>query len=128
MSSKIKIIHAKEFVRATSEGRVDLEAGKRLITDIMDATAHLEEFEILLDTRRVEVPLPMGELWLLAQHLLGYRGRWARRTAVLCPFERFDHVRFFASCAEEAGLNVAAFSSYEDAINWLIAGESALPP
>ena len=127
MSAKIELIEARDFVRAAPGGKVDLEAGKRLLTQIMEATVHLEEFEILIDVRRVEgAPLPAHELWLLAQHLLTYRERLQRRTAVLCPIERFDHARFFALCAEHGGLNVAAFSSYEDAINWLIAGESAL--
>jgi hypothetical protein len=40
---------------------------------------------------------------------------------VLCPLEKFDNARFFALCAENRGVNVHAFTSYEDAMEWLIA-------
>lgn len=33
--------------------------------------------------------------------------------------ERFDQARFFALCAENQGFNVQAFTSYEEAMEWL---------
>ena len=49
-----------------------------------------------------------------------YRKTFARRTAILCPIERFDHARFFALCAEHRGFNIQAFTSYEEAMEWLL--------
>ena len=42
------------------------------------------------------------------------------RTAVLCPVAKFDRAKFFVVCAENRGLNVRAFVSYEDAMEWLL--------
>jgi hypothetical protein len=64
--------------------------------------------------------LTAGELWYLSEQLAKYRRAFSRRTAVLCPVEKFDHTRFFALCAENQGCNVRAFDSYEDAMEWLI--------
>jgi len=41
---------------------------------------------------------------------------------VLCPLEKFDHSRFFALCAENRGFSIRAFTSYEEAMEWLIVG------
>jgi hypothetical protein len=43
------------------------------------------------------------------------------KTAVLCPRERFDYGEFFALCAESKGFEVRAFTSYEEAFEWLLA-------
>jgi len=48
-----------------------------------------------------------------------------RKIAVLCPVERFDDAAFFALCAENRGFRVKAFTSFEDAIDWLIEMEPA---
>jgi hypothetical protein len=34
--------------------------------------------------------------------------------------EKFDRARFFALCAENKGFNVEAFTSYEEAMDWLL--------
>ena len=50
-----------------------------------------------------------------------------RRTAVLCPAERFDHARFFSMCAERHGLDIRAFLDYEHAMEWLVASDRKQP-
>ena len=64
--------------------------------------------------------LPATSLWSLAEQLVRYRKTFSHRTAVLCPIERFDHLRFFALCAENRGFNIQAFTSYEEAMEWLL--------
>jgi hypothetical protein len=39
--------------------------------------------------------------------------------------EQFDYAGFFALCAQNRGFQVSAFTSFEDAIEWLIEGEVA---
>jgi hypothetical protein len=51
-----------------------------------------------------------------------FRNNFARRTAILCPLEKFDRSRFFALCAENRGFNIQVFTSYEEAMEWLIGG------
>ncbi|HEX6690120.1 MAG TPA: hypothetical protein VF110_03135 [Burkholderiales bacterium] len=120
MPNNIKVIHASDFIRAQPEGPAHLEEAERLLKEIADASAGLSDFEILVDTRRVTGSLSAPDLWTLAQKLARFRLGAARRTAILCPIEKFDHSRFFALCAENRGFNIQAFTSYEEAMEWLI--------
>lgn len=120
MPKNVKVIQAREFVRGTPEGRVYLDEAEQLLKDIAAAGAGLEGFHVLVDTRRVSAGLSATELWYLSDKLARLRRDERRRIAILCPTERFDHTRFFALCAENRGLNVQAFSAYEDAMEWLL--------
>ena len=121
MPGTVKVIQAREFIRARPDGEANLEAAEELLKDIAEAGEGLEAFEILVDTRDVSGRLSAASLWSLAERLVRYRKTFAHRTAVLCPVERFDHARFFALCAENKGFNLRAFTSYEDAMEWLLA-------
>ena len=120
MSANVKVIHAREFVRAQPDGQAHLDSALQLLKDIALAGEGLEDFEILVDTRHVSGSLSATDLWTLAERLARFRKTFARRTAVLCPMERFDHARFFTLCAENHGFNIRAFTSYEEAMEWLI--------
>jgi hypothetical protein len=120
MPTDIRLIHAHDFVRATAEGELDFETSKKALIEIASATAHLVDFEILLDTRKADVQMSAINLWYLAAELSNLRKTFSRKTAVLCPVERFDDATFFALCSENRGLRIKAFTSFEDAINWLI--------
>ena len=122
MPAHVKVIRAREFVRATPEGEANLQSAGKLLKDIAQAGRGLEEFEVLVDTREVSGKMSAADLWTLAEKLVRLRETFAHRTAILCPLERFDHARFFALCAEHKGFNIRAFTSYEDAMEWLIAG------
>ncbi|HVN31830.1 MAG TPA: hypothetical protein VMT45_07560 [Thermoanaerobaculaceae bacterium] len=127
MATNVRIVHARDFIRATPEGRLDLEESKRLLAEIATAALPLTGYQILLDTRRAQVAMSVTDLWYLATdfwdiagEIVNPRGRLPRRTAVLCPLVGFDRASFFALCAENQGLHVRAFTSFEDAIEWLI--------
>ena len=122
MPTNVKIIHASDFIRARPEGPAQLEDAEQMLKDIAVAGAGLDSYEVLVDTRRVTGSLSATDLWTLAQQLVRFRTTFAHRTAILCPLEKFDHSRFFALCAENRGFNIQAFTSYEEAIEWLIAG------
>ena len=127
MPSNIKVIQASDFIRASPEGKASIEKAEQLLKSIADAGAGLEGFHVLVDTRRVSEGLTATELWYLADKLAHYRRTFGNKTAILCPVERFDHSRFFALCAENKGFNVPAFTSYEDAMEWLLADSDAPP-
>ena len=63
----------------------------------------------------------MSDLWYLAAQLSKVDETFSRKTAVLCPRERFDKAAFFALCAQNRGFPVRAFTSFEDAIAWPVA-------
>ena len=58
----------------------------------------------------------------LAGSLDQFRGTFLRKTAVLCPRERFDNAKFFSLLAGSHGFrHIRAFLNYEDAMEWLLA-------
>ena len=121
MPTNIKIIHSQDFIRATLEGQLDFEKSKRLLMELASTSAQLVDYEILIDTRKAQLEMSVTNLWYMAVELSNLHKIFARKTAVLCPLERFDHAEFFALCAKNRGLRVSAFTSFEDAIEWLIA-------
>jgi hypothetical protein len=120
VAANVKVIRARDFVRASASGEANLEKAEQLLRDIALAGSGLDDFEILVDTRDVFGMLSANDLWTLAERLARYRKTFARRTAVICPVEKFDHTRFFALCADNHGFNIQAFTSYEDAMEWLL--------
>ena len=122
MPSNIRIIHAHDFIRAAPEGELDLKESQKLLNEIASASAHLVNYEILLDIRKAKLEMSATDLWYLAAELCNFRDAlFPMKIAILCPLERFDHAGFFALCAKNRGFQVRAFTSFEDAIEWLIA-------
>lgn len=119
MARKIRIVNARDFVSAKADGTLDLEEGEQLLREVVGVSDPLEEFDILVDTRDAVSVLSATDLWFLADRLLRHPKTFAGRTAILCPDERFDHAAFFALCAESKGVDMQAFTSYEEAMNWL---------
>lgn len=120
MPANVRVIHSRDFIRARADGNAELETAEQLLRDIAHAGAGIEELDVLIDTRHVSGGLSATDLWTLAERLARYRRTFARRTAILSPIERFDQARFFALCAENHGFNIRAFTSYEEAMEWLL--------
>jgi len=119
MPTDIKIISAYDFVRATASGEFDFEMSKKALIEVASATAHLVNYRILLDTRKTQMQIAAGDLWHLARELSNLGKAFCQKTAVLCPTERFDDAAFFALCGQNRGFRIQAFTSFEDAIDWL---------
>ena len=120
----VKVIHGRDFVRAQPAGDLHIEDSLRLLLDIAAAAAKLKEHDVVLDMRHVDSHLSAADLWTLAHKLTEYREVFTRKTAVLCPLERFDKARFFAMSAENHGFNIRAFTDYESAMEWILFEES----
>ena len=120
MPANVKVIRASEFIRAQADGQANLEKAEQILNDIAHAGAGLNDFDILIDIRKIEGTLSAKELWGLAEKLVSHRGTFDRRTAILCPLINFDHAKFFALCAENRGFNIHVFTAYEDAMEWLL--------
>jgi hypothetical protein len=89
--------------------------------EIASASAPLVDYEIILDTRKAQTEMSITDLWHLAAELSNFRKAFSRKNAVLCPLERFKYAEFFVLVAQNRGFPVRAFTSFEDAIEWLIA-------
>jgi len=122
MSTNIRIVHAHEFIKATPEGHLDLDKTKELLKEIVAASGPSSDYEVFLDVRKTQPELSIADLWYLAAELSNFRKAFSRKTAVLCSGERSDYAEFLALCAQNRGMNVNAFTSFEAAIEWLIEG------
>jgi hypothetical protein len=120
MATNVTIIHAQDFVRSTPDGLLDLATSTKGLKDIATASAPLAEYKILLDTRHALVKMSITDLWYLAAELGNLGTAFLQKTAVLCPVGDFDQAGFFALCANNRGYPINAFTSFEDAIEWLI--------
>jgi hypothetical protein len=124
MSTQVCVIHPSDFLRVRTDGRVDLEAGKRLLETVAEAAKPLERYDVLIDIRGAVGRLTADELHELAGSLIRFRQTFLHKTAVLCPRERFDNARFFSLLAASYGFNsIRAFLSFEDAMEWLMAAQ-----
>jgi hypothetical protein len=94
MAVNVKVIRLSDFVRADPEGPASLELAEQLLRDIAQAGARLEDFHVLVNTRRVTVGLTPAELWQLAERLSSYRRKLRDKTAILCPAQRPLRSRF----------------------------------
>ncbi len=123
MSINIRIIHAHEFIKATLEGQLDLDKVKRLLVEIASASGPSFHYEVIIDARKVQSELSIADLWYVVSDLSELHEAFSRKTAVLCPVERFHFGEFLALCAQNRGLQVNAFTSFEAAMEWLIEEE-----
>jgi hypothetical protein len=120
VARKVRIVTCRDFVSAKPEGVLNLEESEQLLRDVVTTSDPAEtELDILVDTRDAESVLSATDLWYLADRLQRHPKTFTGRTAILCPAERFDHAAFFALCAENQGIDMRAFTSYEEAMRWL---------
>ena len=119
MTTQVKIIRAKDFIKATPEGDLDLAKSQALLLNVGAAKTALQDYAVILDTRRAESKLSAYELWYLASELQKVSDSSLRRTAIICPEKRFERAKFFALCAEGKGFEMRAFVTFEEAMDWL---------
>jgi hypothetical protein len=120
MPSHIKIIHAHELIKASPDGQFDLEKSGKLIERISIASDSMKDYEIIVDTRRMRTIMSITDLYYLAAELAKFRKHSLKKIAIICQIPRLDYAAFFAVCSQNRGFNVNAFSSYENAMEWLI--------
>jgi hypothetical protein len=121
MPTDIRIIHAHDFIKATPEGHLDFEESKKLLIEIAAASRSMIYYEIILDTRQAKAVMSGIQLWDLAGELIKYHAAFSRKIAVICSLAQFDYAEFFARCAQERGFKISAFTTLDDAIDWLTA-------
>jgi hypothetical protein len=121
MPTNIRIIHGHEFIKATPEGLLDFEKTKKVLKALALASEHLADHEVILDTRKSHAVMSLSDLHKLVTELSEFPNGFARKTAILCPAVQSEGAELAALCAQNRGFNVRAFTSFEDAIEWLSA-------
>ena len=124
MPTNLRIIRVRDFLKVTPQGVQDFNTLKQDVAEAASMPGAFIDYDVLLDTRGAEIHLSVVDVWELAANLAKtvHRGTAKSFTAkipVLCPVEHFDRAKFFELCAINQGLNVRAFTSFEDLFEWL---------
>jgi hypothetical protein len=122
MPTNVRVVHSWDFVRATADGRVDFDSARNMLRTLAAAAAPLDDCEMLIDIRDAVGHLTPDEIQRLAATLAEFQRTFTRKTAILCPRERFESSFLFSTLAAHHGFGrIRAFIAYEDAMEWLIA-------
>lgn len=119
MTSDIRVIHVREFLQATVQGEFDLASSKELLLEIANAAPTSEALNILIDIREAPANLSLREISELATEFEKLQLGTGRKTAVLTEPRRFENAHFFSVSARNMGSSVQAFTSFEEAFDWL---------
>ena len=118
MPADIRVIHVRDFLKATVQGTFDLDGSKEALAQIAEATIS-SDAGIMIDVREAPSDLSVSQLSQLATEFNRLHLGTGRKTAVLTTPDRFDNSHFFAVTARGMGRDVQAFTSFEEAFDWL---------
>ena len=124
MPVDLRIIRVRDFVELATRGSRDLASMKTALAEAASTYGAFSQYDLLVDTRGAETQLSVLDIWELAAYAAkvvhqGPPESFTAKIAVLCPLEDFDRAKFFELCAENRGLNIRAFTSFEDVFEWL---------
>jgi hypothetical protein len=124
--TNITIVQTGDFIRARTDGKLDLDTSRKLLVDVVSAMRTTDEHNVLIDTRAASPTLlSKTDLWNLGV-AAGTQPALARgRVALLVPLDKQDDAEFFEDIARLEGANVRAFTDFESAISWLIMREQS---
>ena len=119
MPTYLQVIHAKEFVKATPEGLLDLQETTRMLSELASLSPPGHDYHILIDTRHAQVEMSLADLHDIASEAGERHIPYGCKVAMLCPPKDLEDARFLELCSQNRGINAAAFVSFEEAISWL---------
>jgi hypothetical protein len=114
MAADIGVIAVREFLETTGEGTYNFERGKAFLQSIAPA-----DFHVLLDVREAPYSLTLADISTLAVEFTRLQIGVGRKIAVVIETDRYDDAQFFAVSARSMGNRVQAFTSFEEAHEWL---------
>jgi hypothetical protein len=121
MDLNIRIIHAHDFLKTTPTFHVDLEASKQFFLKLARENAAPRQYDLLIDLRRTTGNLSIPEITEVVKVLIEHRDSFRSKIAIMTtPGVKLENAKFAALYANNRGFQVAAFTDFEEAINWLM--------
>jgi hypothetical protein len=117
MVPEVTLAEAPTFVRATVKGKPDLEGALQAMRLIAEGAA--PAVNLLIDIRPAPAFLNLVQVAEIVAEFDRLRLGSGRKVAVLTEEERFDNAQFFAVSRRGRGEDVQAFTSFEEAFDWL---------
>jgi len=123
-----RLISAKEFIRTTTSGKPDLEESKRVLVELAEILEPPADYDILVDCREAHGTLTYADIYELAMELCRHPSAFRNKVAVLTRSDsQWDKASLFEVFARGRGYNVAAFTDFEEVIEWLSEGRYISP-
>ncbi len=124
MATKLKIVHAKDFLEVTPEGVIDITTSRRLLVEIAKSEHHPVDYDLLIDFRDTQWKMSTVDLYQLASELVQHGDTFRGKVALLVfPGHTFDSAAFLETCSHNRGFLVDAFTDYETAMRWILSPE-----
>ena len=120
MPVNLKVINTKDFIKTTVTGTLDFAASKQAILDILSLIKQSGEYDVLVDTREAESLLSTMNLYELGEALASHPILRRSRICLLVPMSSIDKAGFFETVAVNRGVQIRAFTDFEQAIAWLV--------
>ncbi|MGH7459747.1 MAG: hypothetical protein ACREMA_01805 [Longimicrobiales bacterium] len=128
MEIAITTSHQAGYLLATAQGRFALEPAKRHFLALLEVIVRENAERVLVDAREVTGKLRVLERFLYGEFAAHAVARLTELVAIRPP--KFAYVaahpildpgRLGENVARERGMNVRAFDSMEEALDWLLA-------
>jgi hypothetical protein len=121
MNLNIRMIHARDFLKTTPEGELDLTTSKQLLLKLALENASPRQYDMLIDTRRAIRNLTFIDITELVNVMIEHRESFRSKLAILTPPEAtLELAKFMELYAGNRGFRVVGFRDYEEAMNWLM--------
>lgn len=127
MPVELQVIRANEFIRLDPSAHLDLEASRATLRSLAHACRTRGIDSALLDLRKLPIPpkphFTPAELAALVTVFRDTGFSSEQRLAILYRSDIHGGVRNFAFISRMRGMNVQAFTDFEQALNWLSEGQ-----
>jgi hypothetical protein len=124
MPSNLRIVRLRDIISFEPKEKLNFPKSKEGLQEIVSVPGAFIDLDVLIDTRGTETLLSVFDIWEIARnlanavHAVSQKG-FRAKIAIICPVEGFDNAKFFELCAQNRGLNVHAFTVFEDMFEWL---------
>lgn len=128
MEATIQLIHAKDFIRAIPDGALDVQTTSQTLLAAVSVTVVPANPNVLVDCRRASGHMSLVDMTNVVESMSANRRLFHGKLAILTPEgETFTTLKFMETYATNRGFQVAAFTDYERAMNWLMPA-TTIPP
>lgn len=122
MLVSVEIINAKDFLKTSARGELDLAKSKKLLATLVEKARKHRDHHIMIDIRGTTSP-HMGtiELYNLVIEMEKFKDILKNKIVVIDDDdENFNKMEFIEMCAKNRGFKINVVTDYEEAVDWLM--------
>ena len=122
MADKINFttINFKDFIKAKPRGEFDFEQSKSLLVELVSVDKSPSAYNVLIDIRDAYGHLDISDIYEIAFELSRHIGAFRNKIAFVVRDDvQAINASFLEVYAHDRGLNIKAFTEFEETIKWL---------